>query len=144
MKATWWIIGVIVIIALAFLVFAQSETPENINENVVETDVTVEGETSSDTSDESNVVEIEVSGRNFSFTPSEIRVSEGDTVRIIFTSESGLHDWTLDEFGAATARVNGGETTSVEFVANRTGTFEYYCSVGTHRQLGMVGTFIVE
>jgi nitrite reductase (NO-forming) len=40
--------------------------------------------------------------------------------------------------------VNGGETTSVEFVADKTGTFEYYCSVGAHRAMGMTGSLVVE
>ena len=74
----------------------------------------------------------------------EIRVKEGDKVRIDFTSEEGFHDWRLDEFGAATEKVNPGTPTSVEFVANKKGTFEYYCSVGKHRALGMKGVFIVE
>ncbi len=87
---------------------------------------------------------VNITGRNFEFSETEIRVSVGDTVRINFTSESGFHDWTLDEFDAATSRVSSGGSTSVEFVASKAGSFEYYCSVGSHRQLGMVGTLIVE
>lgn len=34
--------------------------------------------------------------------------------------------------------------TSVTFVADETGTFEYYCSVGNHRGQGMIGKLIVE
>lgn len=91
-----------------------------------------------------NVTVFTITGRNFEFSESEMRVSLGDTVRINFTSESGFHDWTVDEFDAKTSRVSGGGSTSVEFVADRVGSFEYYCSVGSHRQLGMVGTLIVE
>ncbi len=82
--------------------------------------------------------------RNYSFTPNEIRVKTGDKVKINLTSEQGFHDWTIDEFKAATSRINTGETASVEFTADRPGTFEFYCSVGNHRQLGMVGNLIVE
>jgi uncharacterized cupredoxin-like copper-binding protein len=32
----------------------------------------------------------------------------------------------------------------VQFVADKTGTFEFYCSVGNHRQMGMVGTLVVQ
>jgi uncharacterized cupredoxin-like copper-binding protein len=50
----------------------------------------------------------------------------------------------VDEFDARTVIVQPGQTAEVEFVADKTGTFEYYCSVGTHRQMGMVGKLIVE
>jgi len=87
---------------------------------------------------------IDISGTNYTFSLEEIRVKKGDKVKIVFTSNDGFHDWTVDEFDAATSRVNTGSTASVEFVADKTGTFEYYCSVGNHRQLGMVGNLIVE
>ena len=67
----------------------------------------------------------------------DIRVNEGDKVRIEFTSEEGFHDWKVDEFNAATQRVNPGTATSIEFIADKKGTFEYYCSVGQHRAKGM-------
>lgn len=71
-------------------------------------------------------------------------VKQGDRVRIEFSSEEGFHDWVLDEFGAATQKVNAGSSSSVEFVADEKGTFEYYCSVGKHRENGMRGKFIVQ
>ncbi len=89
-----------------------------------------------------------VTGENFKFVMSgqdnpQIRVKEGDTVRIEFSSTSGFHDWVVDEFNARTSRVKPGTPTAVEFVASKKGTFEYYCSVGTHRQQGMKGSLIV-
>jgi len=101
-------------------------------------------ETQDQAMQESNVVEAALTGHNFAFSRSEIRVKKGDQVKIIFSSTEGFHDWTIDEFSAATERVNAGETSSVEFVADKTGEFEYYCSVGSHRSLGMVGKLIVE
>ena len=74
----------------------------------------------------------------------DIKVKEGDKVRVEFTSSEGFHDWVLDEFSAATTKVNPGESSSVEFIADKKGTFEYYCSVGKHRANGMKGKFIVE
>lgn len=85
-----------------------------------------------------------VGGVNFTFSQTEIRVKKGDTVTINFTSNGGFHDSGVDEFSARTERVNSGESSSVTFVADQTGTFEYYCSVGSHRALGMVGQLIVE
>jgi nitrite reductase (NO-forming) len=91
----------------------------------------------------------ELTGYNFGYSMNgvdnpELRVKEGDKVRIEFTSTDGFHDWVVDEFGAATEKVNTDGSTYVEFVADRKGTFEYYCSVGQHRAFGMKGVFIVE
>lgn len=91
-----------------------------------------------------NVKEFTIEGKPFSFTPNEIRVKEGDTVRINFRNMEGFHDWTLDEFNVKTKQIQAGEVDTVEFVANKKGTFEFYCSVGNHRQMGMVGKFLVE
>lgn len=74
----------------------------------------------------------------------ELRVKKGDKVRIEFTALEGFHDWVVDEFGAVTGRVKEGESTFVEFTADQEGSFEYYCSVGSHRANGMVGTLVVE
>ena len=89
-------------------------------------------------------VSVNISGRNFAFSESEIRVPLGAEVTVNFTSSSGFHDWVVDEFGAATAQVNTGGSASVTFTADKAGTFEYYCSVGNHRAQGMVGNLIVE
>ncbi len=91
-----------------------------------------------------NEVSFDLSGTNFAFDVTEMTVSKDDTVTINLVSESGFHDWVVDELDAATARVNSGESTSLTFVANETGSFQYYCSVGNHRAQGMVGTITVE
>lgn len=86
----------------------------------------------------------EISGKNFEFDVKEIRVKKNDTVTINFTSTDGFHDFVIDAFDAQTERVKTGITTSVTFVADKTGAFEYYCSVGSHRVSGMTGKIIVE
>jgi plastocyanin len=99
--------------------------------------------------EEENQVTFQLTGENFKFLLNgtkapELRVKVGDKVRIEFTSTSGFHDWTIDEFSAATEQVSTGDSTSVEFTADQAGTFEYYCSVGNHRAQGMFGKLIVE
>jgi nitrite reductase (NO-forming) len=89
-------------------------------------------------------VSFTVLGSNFSFDMEEIRVQEGDEVTINFRSTDGFHDWVVDEFDAATEQVQTDGSTSVTFIADKAGTYEYYCSVGNHRANGMVGTLIVE
>jgi plastocyanin len=91
-----------------------------------------------------NQVVIDVVGVNFSYDVTEIKVKKGDVVTINFTSAAGFHDWVLDELSAKSARVDEGEKTSVTFVADKLGTFQYYCSVKGHREKGQVGYLTVE
>ena len=91
-----------------------------------------------------NVKEITVYGSSFKFEPSEIKVKKGDTVKVTFINSGGFHDWVLDEFNVRTKQISSGAQETVEFVADKTGSFEYYCSVGQHRQMGMKGTLVVE
>lgn len=83
-------------------------------------------------------------GQNFSFTPSLIKVKKGDKVKIIFENTSGFHDFKIDAYGVATPQTQSPSTEVLEFTANKTGSFEYYCSVGNHRSMGMKGTLVVE
>jgi len=49
----------------------------------------------------------------------------------------------VDGLNERTRRINTGESTSITFTAETAGTFQYFCSVGSHRNLGMKGNFIV-
>ena len=92
-----------------------------------------------------NDVVVNVTGANFAFSKKEIRVKKGDKVTVNFESTNGLHDWVVDEFsGARTQQVRPGTKTSTTFKADKTGVFEFYCSVSQHRGMGMVGKLIVE
>ena len=83
-------------------------------------------------------------GGEFYFDPDQITVNKGDTVKIVFTNEGGTHDWVIDEFDARTPILKTGEQAEIEFVVDQSGSFEYYCSVGDHRERGMVGTLVVK
>ncbi len=92
----------------------------------------------------SAVKEFTVTGSNFSFSPNAIKVKKGDKVKITFKNAGGFHDLKIDEFGVATSKIQDGTQETVEFTVDKTGAFEYYCSVESHRQMGMKGTLIVE
>jgi len=112
---------------------------EVMDEEVVNGDMVEE-----EMADDSSEVKVSVAGQNFSFSAKEIRVKQGDVVELTFSSTGGLHDWRVDEFGAKTKMLNSGESDTIKFIADKAGTFEYYCNVGNHRELGMVGKLIVE
>ena len=106
-----------------------TDSPESVEEEV---------------SDTAEIKEFTLDAFNFGFSDDELTVNLGDTVVINLTNSDGFHDWVLDEFAAQTTQIQTGETTSVTFVATERGTFEYYCSVGNHREQGMVGTLVVK
>jgi plastocyanin len=84
-----------------------------------------------------------IEGSNYKFIPSEIKVKKGDTVEIVFKNTGGMHDWVIDEFNVRTNKINSGETETITFLADKAGKYEYYCSVGQHRAMGMKGSLIV-
>jgi len=100
--------------------------------------------TSSSVLTTSGITTVTVTGKNFSYSPNEIKVKKGDTVKVVFQNTGGFHDFVIDEFSLKTATIADGQSETVEFTADKTGTFEFYCSVGTHRQMGMKGNLIVE
>ena len=77
------------------------------------------------------------------FSVKEIRVKKGDSVRIVVTNTKGMHDFVIDEFGVK-QETPLNEKTVIEFVADKAGTFEYYCSMPGHRAKGQWGKLIVE
>ena len=122
--------------------------------------IVITNPSSEDQADEVEVIEAEnegsgselktftSTGENFKFLMGsqqnpDLEVSVGDTVRIEFTATSGFHDWSVEGFNKASGKVSDGQSTFVEFVADKKGTFEYYCSIGSHRQSGMKGKLIV-
>jgi plastocyanin len=124
---------------------SDNDTPEQMVQEHGENSVMNEQSTMDNTepSENSNIKTFTITGKNYEYSVKNITVNKGDTVKINFSSTQGMHDWNIDEFNAHTKKVTEGNSTSVEFVANKTGEFEYYCSVANHRALGMVGTLTV-
>ena len=120
----------------------EASTSETVDTTVEETGVN-EATTESEEAT-TDVQTFTLDGANFKFSETEIRVKKGAKVKIVLNVKDMMHDWVVDEFNARTEQVAAGKTASVEFVADKAGTFEYYCSVGNHRTKGMVGKLIVE
>ena len=152
------IVVILVLIAGGYLLFknnAINPAPADTTGTTNTTDTTavdttnnpapvVGGATGSVTVTAPAIKEFTVTGSNFSFAPNAISVNKGDTVKITFKNANGTHDFKIDEFNVATARIQGGQQETVTFVADKSGSFQYYCSVGTHRQMGMFGTLTVK
>ncbi len=86
-----------------------------------------------------------VAGPNSIWRPNEIRVRQGEKVRLLVTSHDAVHGFVLGGYGIATNDVYPGEYTIVEFVADKVGTFPFLCSVvcGPNHQR-MQGQLVVE
>jgi len=95
------------------------------------------------TSGSREVRTIEVEAGMYYFKPSEIKVKKGEKVRIVLKNVEGMHDFVIDELKVNSGIIQSGQTTEFEFVAEKTGEFEYYCSVSNHRAMGMKGTLVV-
>ncbi len=151
------LVAVLLVVLLAlYFIFSPSEEPSEIvvtpaEETPTESEATpvadeelIDAAVSADLELEGAVKEFTIDAFSFGYSQEELVVNEGDTVTINLTNSEGFHDWVIDEFGAATKQIAAGETTSVTFVADEAGTYEYYCSVGEHRANGMVGTLVVQ
>ncbi len=115
----------------------------NDTQMVTTTNATTDSSTTSDNM--MSPVTIELEGKNFEYSLTELRVKKWQEVTIVFDSTWWTHDWVVDEFNVATNKVSKTDwTTSVTFVPDMTWSFEFYCSVWNHRQEWMVWTLIVE
>lgn len=126
----WFFIGV---------KFQEKQTIQLPQETSVNKSITTEQKPKS-----TDAREIVVDGSNFKFSPDKINVKKDEKVRILFKNIEGVHDFKVDELNIATAIIKLNQEDWVEFTASKTGSFEFYCSVGSHRTMGMKGTLIVE
>ena len=56
----------------------------------------------------SNQKQFDVTGSNFKYNLSEIRVKKGDNVKIVLTNKEGFHDLVIDEFNVRTPQIKEG------------------------------------
>ena len=90
------------------------------------------------------VHEIQMTAKKYEFSPNPIRVKKGERVRLVITATDRDHGIKIEEFGVE-QRLKKGVPTTVEFTADKAGTFTFKCSV--HCGIGhghMKGTLIVE
>jgi len=150
MKNTWIVVIVLILVVGGVVVFTGNKTAaptvEEMGnmEGMTPTDIPAGYNTPLIPVADGVVREFVVDGKNFSFTPSKITVKKGEAVKIIFKNTQGFHDLVIDEYRVATKQIRTGEQETITFLADKTGSFEYYCSVGTHRAMGMTGTLVVE
>ncbi len=90
------------------------------------------------------IKEIQVIARQWQFEPSEIRVKRGERVRLRIKSVDVTHGFSLPAYNINVVLTPGKEEI-VEFVADKSGEFEFACSVQCGAgHAGMRGKIIIE
>lgn len=97
-----------------------------------------------DTTFSGPVKEFTINGSSFKYDPGSITVNKGDGVKIIFKDDNGSHNLNIDGYDISSKVLAPGKEQILEFVADKIGIFEYYCSLPGHKDDGMVGTLIVQ
>ena len=90
------------------------------------------------------VKEFNMIARQWEFVPSTIAVNEGDKVVLTIKNEDVDHRFAIFEFGV-NQKLPAGQTTKVEFTADKKGEYSFFCSVTCgkgHRE--MKGKLVVQ
>ena len=72
--------------------------------------------------------EIPVVAKRFTFEPARIEVTEGERVRLVVSSEDGVHGVEIKKFKVNKKVPRGGEKITIDFVASASGEFPIVCS----------------
>jgi cytochrome c oxidase subunit 2 len=137
--------GLFLLAAVAFFGFAcpQQETPAPSSSPDPVTTTTPD--TTPETTPAPGAVKsFSVTAKQWEFSPSVLTVKEGDTVRLSITSVDVMHGFALSAFGI-NETLEPGKTVDVEFVADKSGSFNFFCTVFCGSGHGnMKGTLVVE
>ncbi len=125
----------------------EEPTPQVVNEETSMEGGTAEpteGEAMAETSVTVENGQVALTADNFTYDVTEIRVKAGEPLTMAVTNAEGFHDLVIDELEVNSGMIPAGETKELLIPTDKPGTYEYYCSVGEHRQMGMKGMLIIE
>ena len=77
---------------------------------------------------ENGVRVIQMRAFQFGFDPNPVIVNEGEQVKLVVTSTDVTHGISIAEFGV-NVQLFPGRPSIIDFTADKTGTFIFYCSV---------------
>lgn len=144
MKKDSLIKGILILVAIVVIGFGIMKISGSFSPTGKVIQETTSGNTVQNTESTGEIKEFKVKAFQFGFEPSTITVNKGDKVRIIAESLDVPHGFAIDEYGI-NLYLDGLRSKTAEFVADKAGTFTFYCNVlcGTgHRK--MRGKLIVK
>jgi uncharacterized cupredoxin-like copper-binding protein len=87
---------------------------------------------------------IEVTAKEFSFTPATLTLKAGQPTTIVLKNIGSIeHDLTVDDADFK-LKVNSGQTADKELKLDKPGTYKFDCSIAGHKDAGMKGELTVE
>jgi len=76
------------------------------------------------------VKELKIEAYNFGFRVlNDVKINKGDTVKLTVTSAEGTHGFAMPDFNINLAPIAPGDVKTATFVADKSGTFTYFCNV---------------
>jgi len=155
-KGNIFIIVIIVLVVLigGFFVFKGGFNSSSNNgaqdiialeeESSLEIEIIPETEETKETEEVPAAKEFNVIAKQWDFSPRTITVDEGDTVILNIESIDVNHGFVLSTFGISEF-LSSGNTVKVEFIADKKGTFSFFCNVQCGSGHGsMRGTLVVQ
>jgi plastocyanin len=142
-KTAWISLGILIALLVVGGVFL------SIQKKTVSVTGTPSPTSTKDSSDTTPVVDEEeggivIEGEEFSFSPNKIKTQPG-IIKITFKNTGTMqHDLVFEDLDVGTKIISPGEEETIEVEIVETGTYTFYCSIGSHRQLGMEGELVVE
>lgn len=125
------IIGIIIFIGIGgyFLLRSDfSQAPYSPSTQTEMEDSNISNKDNESGDEQATIKEFNMRAFKWSFDPAIITVDKGDRVKLHIISEDVTHGFNLQAFGI-NENLAPGKTTNVEFIANKTGTFTFVCSV---------------
>lgn len=87
---------------------------------------------------------IDITVRNWAFSPANISAKKGEKVTLRLTGESGVHGFAVPDFGI-NKPVRPGESVTVQLPTDTPGTYRFFCSIPCGKgHVDMKGTIVVE
>ena len=120
--------------------------PTPMSDNTSDAGMEVDGTEPDSTATNPDVNSIAIEASEYSFTPSDESVAVGDKVQVNFTNNGTTdHSFNIDELNVHSNILAPGESEVVEFTipAGAPAQYTFYCSVSSHRSMGMEGHFEV-
>ncbi|NQV09236.1 cupredoxin domain-containing protein [Candidatus Woesearchaeota archaeon] len=115
-----------ILIMLVIFIMGCTQSVEETSDDAAGMKLTIEGHPEDQSTGE--VKEFDIIARNWEFIPETITVNEGDMVELNIKSIDVTHGFLLPDFGVD-EKLEPNRDVHISFVADKKGTFGFYCSV---------------